>query len=158
MLPSVAFPTSVRMQSREARPRSGRGIHIKFLSAFRAMQMRPASLESHCSTGKRPGLIEMSGAMALKNLMWIPRPLLGCASRNCILTEVGNATIAQLCRIIQPLLTFKAFFSIFIWKKHRSRSRALQGPRCEDAAKPGCEVCGSCPSGNIKDSHGCGIS
>ena len=39
-----------------------------FPRAFRAMEMRPASLEGHCPTGKRPGLIGMSGAMAFQNM------------------------------------------------------------------------------------------
>ena len=69
-----------RCPSRESHPGRERGGHTRFLSAFRAMEMRPASQEGHTPTGKRPGLIGMPGAMALKNLVWPPRSLPGCDS------------------------------------------------------------------------------
>ena len=52
----------------------GRGGCTLFLNTFRAMEMRPASQEGRAPTGKRPGLIGMSGAMVFKNSVQPPRP------------------------------------------------------------------------------------
>ena len=63
-----------------------------FPRAFRAMKMRPASLEGHCPTGKRLGLIAMSGAMARENMGWLPRLLLGPSYPRGILAGMGSET------------------------------------------------------------------
>ena len=64
-----------RCPSRESHPGRERGGHTRFLSAFRAMEMRPASQEGHTPTGKRPGLIGMSGmSVPEKDPMRFPFP------------------------------------------------------------------------------------
>ena len=73
----MAFPRLLPRPGKDVQRRAsqdGRGGRTMFLDTFRAMERRPASLESHCSRGKRPGLIGMSGAMVSKNMVRPPRP------------------------------------------------------------------------------------
>ena len=85
----VTHPMPARRPPGEERFRRGCGSRPLFPRAFRAMQMRPASLEGHCPTGKHPGLIGMSGAMARGNRGRLPQLLLKRSSPGGLLAEMG---------------------------------------------------------------------
>ncbi len=82
--PAALLPSCFLLPGRDVRhgaSQEGRGGRTMFLDAFCAMEMRPASLESHCSRGKRPGLSGMSGAMAWGNIARPLCPVLGWSLR-----------------------------------------------------------------------------